>query len=407
MAADFIQQTRNVALSLLKPSAKELEHGLELHRECLVAESYGLFLQAPVDSDRLNELTNEGASDLEFQDTAEEMRVLGWLKTEELRRLYREAWEASGVDCTFVNAGEEGNDPMVLIKRLARYVRHCDEMPEFQGKALTVAGIKALRAEGKRALCLCPNGIPLTGNLSTAEDELRYLRVFAQLGARMMHLTYNRRNLIGDGCAEPANGGLSDFGRDVIQEMNRLGIIIDLAHTGWQTCLDAARASSRPVIVSHSAVWDLGRHVRCKPDEVIKAIVDSGGTIGITNVPRFLGGTGDICALLDHIDNVTKKFGVESVTIGTDAGFRYPSAADAALLPRAGQRSRWENHWPEGQHPSAPEWRKPEQVESLVWTNWPLFTVGLVQRGYRDDEIAKIIGGNLLRVAGQVWNPPA
>src|SRR5690606_26380862 len=137
---------------------------------------------------------------------------------------------------------------------------------------------------------------------------LREIRVFAQLGVRMMHLTYKRRNAIGDGCGEPHDGGLSDFGHAVVAEMNRLGVMIDLAHTGWQTCRDAARATKRPLLVSHSAVHALSAHIRAKPDDVIRAVLGTGGTMGITNVPAFLGGSGDIRAFLEHLGYMVRTF---------------------------------------------------------------------------------------------------
>ena len=137
----------------------------------------------------------------------------------------------------------------------------------------------------------------------------------------MMHLTYNRRNPIGDGCAEPANAGLSDFGRAVIAEMNKVGVIIDVAHSGWRTCQEAAEASARPIVSSHSACAALNHHHRCKPDDVMRAIADKGGTLGITNVPAFLGGSGCIDALLDHIDHAVQVVGVDHVTIGTDRAY--------------------------------------------------------------------------------------
>ena len=86
----------------------------------------------------------------------------------------------------------------------------------------------------------------------SAEEELHLLKLFFMMGIRMMHLTYNRRNMLGDGCAELANGGLSDFGAMAIREMNRVGIIVDVAHSGWQTSLEAVKASSKPVVASHS-----------------------------------------------------------------------------------------------------------------------------------------------------------
>ena len=133
--------------------------------------------------------------------------------------------------------------------------------------------------------------------------------------------------------------------------------------------------------------------------------MDTGGTMGITNVPAFLGGRGDISALLDHIDYVAGKFGVDHVTIGTDRAYISSSAErETAKIPRrARQRTRWEALWQQNDAIYDPQWRQAHQVQSLAWTNWPLFTVGLVQRGYSDDDIRKIVGGNILRVIREAW----
>ncbi len=154
--------------------------------------------------------------------------------------------------------------------------------------------------------------MPIPQDWNSVEEELRDIRIFFQLGIRIMHLTYNRRNMIGDGCAEPANAGLSDFGRAVVAQMNHVGVIVDVAHAGWQTSLEAAQVSKRPMVSSHSGCCALNRHYRCKPDEVIGAIADTGGYIGICCIPAFLGGSGDISSVLDHIDYVIKGLFVSS-----------------------------------------------------------------------------------------------
>ncbi len=213
----------------------------------------------------------------------------------------------------------------------------------------------------------------------------------------MMHLTYNRRNMLGDGCAEPANGGLSDFGRAAVAEMNRVGVIPDVAHSGWQTSFDTAKASSRPVVASHTACDALNHHIRSKPDRVIKAIVDTGGYVGICAVPSFLGGKGNITAMLDHIDYVVKKFGADHAAIGMDVAYtsRNAAAENKKISGRRKPRARWEAFWPQGSLGSGSR----EAALSMAWTNWPLFTVGMVQRGYRDEDIQKVLGQNVLRVA--------
>jgi membrane dipeptidase len=404
-----IQKSRDVALNILNPSSRDLEHGLELHQNALVIESYGLGLRAPIDPDTVNTAIDEGASDRELQDLTEDMGMTRWALTPELRQEYQDAWQASGVTCTFQNAGEEGNDPLRLMKRLARHTYVTDAMPDFLQRVPTPNDIVTTHKSDKHCTYLTCNGIPLVGDQTNPQEELRYLRIFAQFGVRMMHLTYNRRNPIGDGCGEPNDAGLSDFGHATVAEMNHLGIIIDLAHTGWQTCLGAAKTSNQPVIVSHSVACTLNEHIRSKPDNVIRAVLDTGGTMGITNVPAFLGGNGDINAFLDHIDYVAKTFGTDAVTIGTDRSYtsQYVDEANSKLQPRPKQRNRWEALWPPDDPVKSPEWRQPHQEQSLTWTNWPLFTVGLVQRDYTDEDILKIIGGNILRVAKDVWNGSA
>jgi len=404
-----IQQARDVALDILKPSKSHLEHGLELHENALVIESYGLGLSAPVDPDPVNTAIEEGASDRELQDLTEDMSMTRWALAPELQQEYREAWQASGVTCTFQNAGEECNDPLRLMKRFARHTYLNDAMPDLLQRVTTPEDIVSAQKNGKRCKYLTCNGIPLVGDQTNPQEELRYIRIFAQLGARMMHLTYNRRNPIGDGCGEPNDAGLSDFGHATVAEMNRLGVIIDLAHTGWQTCRDAAKATNQPVVISHSVACALNEHIRSKPDDIIRAVLDTGGTMGITNVPAFLGGKGDVNAFLDHIDYVAKTFGTDAVTIGTDRSYssQYIPETNKKLNTRPKQRNRWEALWPPGDPVKSPEWRQPHQEQSMMWTNWPLFTVGLVQRGYSDDDILKIIGGNILRVAKDVWKGSA
>ena len=402
---EAIEKGREVALGILNPSQQELDRGLALHRESLVVESYSLGLSAPVDGDSIAAAIESGATERELQDLSENQSMTRWATVPELSAEFEAVWEASGVTCSFQNAGEEGNDPPVLMKRLARHTFVTDMMPNLMRRAVRPEDIEDAKNEGKHCRYMTGNGIPLAGDQRSPDEEVRFIRVFFQLGIRMMHLTYNRRNPIGDGCGEPANAGLSDFGRAVVKEMNRVGVMIDIAHTGRQTSLDAIAVSEQPVIVSHSCAHALNEHIRCKDDELIEKVIASGGTMGITNVAGFLGGKGDISAFLDHIEYVAKKFGADHVTIGTDRGYRSVGTdAERAKLPKQNRlRTRWEALWPPNDKKDAAEYNQAFQAESLMWTNWPLFTVGLVQRGFSDADIRKIIGGNILRVAKSVF----
>ncbi len=398
-----IQKARQVALKILKPSRKELEHGLELHKNSLVFDLYGFSPRAAVDGDMMKAAVEAGASEIELQDMKEDMQMTRCVTDPAERQEYMDAWEAAGVTCIFQNAGKVGMAISRMLRLLARFTYVTDMMRDFVYKAATPDDIVAAKKKDRHCLYFSANGVPLPQDWISVEEELRYIRVFFQLGIRMMHLTYNRRNLIGDGCGEPSDGGLSDFGRAVIAEMNRLGVIVDVAHCGWRTSREAAEVSDRPIVASHTTCGAVYEHIRSKPDSVIRTIVDKGGLIGICCVPSFFGGKGDIAKMMEHIDYAVKNFGAGHVAIGTDFAYTSRMAAEQnrKLPPRWKTRKGWEGLWPVGSLPTPPRGSQRSQL-SVAWTNWPLFTVGLVQLGYSDSDIQKILGGNALRVARAV-----
>jgi len=400
-----IREARDMGLDLLKPSKRDIEHGMELHADALVFESYGFAPRGTLDNDVLIDAMEAGASPAEISEIRENMSMTGAAIHPEQRAGCEEAWEASGVTAIFQNAGQEGQTPRIMMRRLAHFTYAADLLRGLIVRATMPDDIVAAKKQGKHCYYMMTNGVPLNQQWISIEEELQLIRVFFQLGVRMMHLTYNRRNMIGDGCGEKANAGLSDFGRAVVAEMNRVGVIADVAHSGWQTSLDAAKVSEKPMVASHSGCVSVHNHFRSKPDEVIRAIADTGGYIGIAAIPAFLGGAGDINAFLDHIDYVVKNFGADHVTIGMDVGYSLPhkEAQGREWPAKPPSREPWRSLWPTKAH-SAPEWTQPRQKLSLAWTNWPLFTVGMVQRGYSDDDIRKILGGNVMRVARAAWD---
>ena len=390
-----IETAKQAALDILKPSRRDLDHGLQLHADSVVFESYGFAPRAALDGDAIRQAVEAGASDIEIQDMREDMGMTRATIDQAEHAEFLQAWKASGVTCIFQNCGEEGNDPLRLMKRLARFTYLTDMLGDDLRRAIFPADVQRAKEAGGGCLYFSGNGVPLTQAWVSPQDELRYVRIFYQLGIRMMHLTYNRRNVLGDGCAEPTNGGLSDFGRAAVDEMNRVGVMVDVAHSGWRTSLEAAQRSSKPMVASHSTCGALYEHTRSKPDNVIRAIVDTDGYIGICCISRFLRRSGDIASFLDHIDHVVKKFGPDHVSIGTDVAYqsRYAAQESAKVPPRPKRRTRWAALWPPDSFITSER-----MTQSLAWTNWPMFTVGLVQRGHSDDVIRKIIGGNVLRV---------
>lgn len=397
---DTIQSARAIALDILKPNPRDLQHGLALHTQALVFDGYAFAPRAAVDGKAVAQALADGASDLELQDLNEDMGMTRAVPSVRERDELQVAFRAAGVTCIFQNAGEECQHPQRLLKRLARFTFLTDMLKPLLTRAATPRDIEETKRAGRHCLYLTGNGVPLPQDWNTVEEELRYIRIFFQLGIRMMHVTYQRRNMLGDGCAETANGGLSDFGRQAIAEMNRQGVLVDVAHSGWRTSLEAAKASAKPVVASHTTATGLHRHIRSKPDDVLRALAESGGYAGICCIPPFLGGTGDIAAFLNHIDYVVKLVGVDHVAIGTDIAYtsRQEAAERKQVPARRKSRTRFAALWPRETTTTTAAAR-----DSLAWTNWPLFTVGLVQRGYRDEDIRKIIGGNVLRVCRAVF----
>lgn len=396
-----IDGPREVALKLLQPTQAQLERAWELHFGSIVFESYGFAPRCAIDGEAFNEAVRGGAGPDELADLRESMSMNGHTRSEREKREFFEAFRAAGVTCIFQNAGEEGSDPLRLIKRLAHFTRATDLQPELV-KVVHPGQVQELKKSGRLGLCFTGNGVPLRQEWASVRDELRLIPIFHELGIRMMHLTYNRRNPIGDGAGEPHDGGLSDFGHAVVAEMNRTGVIVDVAHSGWKTSLDAAKASAKPMVASHSACADLYKHFRSKPDEVIRAVCDTGGYIGLCGIPRFLGGKGDITALMDHLDHVLKKFGAEHAAIGVDTAYtsRFDKEERAKVLRRpdgssalGGSGDRWEHLWPQDDFQTTAEAER-----SVAWSNWPLFTLGMVMRGHSDDAIRRVLGGNVLRV---------
>lgn len=389
------QKIRQAALDILQPDEKTLKHGLELHEESYVFDAYGFSPGGGGECPRIAQLVEAGASRNEVIHTLEEFRQNSCFDNPEMAELLKAAWDFAGVNCNFQNSGLEGNDPVELLFRLSNYTAASDRLHDIYERAVFPDELDAIRQRGHRAVYMTTNGVPVPDNKISAAESLDLIGVFYRLGVRMMHLTYNRRNLIGDGCAEVSNAGLSSFGRDVVAEMNRTGVLVDVAHSGQKTSYEAAKASTRPMVASHTVASALSTHYRGKNDEVIRAIKETGGFVGVCTIPGFLQNSMDINAFLDHIEYIARKFGVDHVAIGSDSGI---SLASVPLPDLPLWRPIWEQYWTAPGVPQAVQ----QKEWSVNWLNWPVYTVGLVQRGFTDEEIRKIIGGNVRRVITEI-----
>lgn len=403
---DFIFERQKIAwekaLSLLKPSAAQLEHGLELHRELFVTDHFGFLPSVCYNKkfvDKWNELK---AGNIGARELAERMTYFYYdccCSDEKYQDVFRRAMRNSGLNC-MIHTVAEGKSREEDIKRMSCNLMLFRKFRDTIVQAGNADDILKINAEGKVAILWSVNGPPIVGELQDPDQELNWVDVWRRIGVRLMHLTYNRRNFIADGCGEPANAGLSELGRELIAKLNECGIIVDVPHTGKQSCIEAAKASSKPIMASHTAAKALFDYIRCKDDETLKAIADTGGMVGVYSFVGMLGGNDDINTMLDHIEYIAKTIGVDHVGIGTDNRFsaeQCPEYSTISGYPNARfNPHKWWGIWKKNPH--TPKNPLESSSGSLAWSNWPLFTVGLVCRGFSDEDIAKMHGRNFLRV---------
>lgn len=204
---------------------------------------------------------------------------------------------------------------------------------------------------------------------------------FHNLGQRVSQLTYNRRNRIGTGCFESRDTGLTAYGVQIVQEMNRAGMAIDVSHCSQRTCLDAFEISRKPVLITHSNSGSLVANPRCKSDAVIRAMAAKGGVMGITSVSAFVSPRrpATLDDVLSHFDHVARVAGIEHVGLGSDTDLETLDPKTGGILPR---------YAIQGLEPA-------RKVFAL--------TEGLLRRGYTDRQIELVLGGNFQRALTEIW----
>jgi membrane dipeptidase len=292
----------------------------------------------------------------------------------ELKR-YRD----SGVNFVSLNIGMDLNSFENTMQVLARYRSYVVSHPDQYVLGLTVTDIRMAKETGKLAIAFDPEGSePLLGNLNM-------ISLYYDLGVRQMLLAYNRDNRASGGCME-GQIGLTDFGKDVVSEMNRVGMVVDLSHMSDRATLEACEISTAPVIFSHSNPSGLRQHARNISDEQIKACARTGGVVGINGIGDFLGGTSSEL-IVQNIEYVINLAGPEHVGIGLDY-----------VIDKQELIEYVEGH---------PDIFPPDKIGDILSfvepEQFPEFTELLYQKGYSEHVIQGILGGNFLRVAEQVW----
>ena len=292
----------------------------------------------------------------------------------ELKR-YRD----SGVNFVSLNIGMDMDAFENVIQVIACYRKYIIGHPDDFVLAVSVNDIQKAKESGKLAIAFDLEGSePLIG-------DLNLISFYYDLGVRQMLLAYNKDNRASGGCME-GKIGLTDFGKKVIREMNRVGMVVDVSHMGYLTTMDVFDTSIAPVIFSHSNPKGLRNHARNISDEQIKACAKTGGVVGINGIGDFLGGTNSEI-VVENIEYVINLVGFEHVGIGLDYVIDKQELADYI-----------EGH---------PDVFPPDKIKDILAfvepEQFPEFTELLHKKGYNEQMIRGILGENFLRVAKKVW----
>ena len=306
-----------------------------------------------------------------------------------------------GVTAMNITVTDMQSDFERAVIDIACWRRRCAETGGSWVLVERAADIDLAKQQGKAGLIMGWQ------NAKPFGDRLERIAAFQQLGLRVVQLTYNEANLVGDGCLEKRNAGLSAFGIEAVKEMNRTGIAIDLSHCAEQTCLDACRHSSRPVFLTHANANAVIQRPRNKSDVVIKAVADSGGVVGCSihaylnwrGDPRQQPTLDDFVANVKYIGNLV---GFEHVGIGTD----FPSVESYEAVRHVMVMSRTKYAASGGDFAEAfgdvMEARYPKETPTPA--QFPVLAEALARGGLASQEIVNVLGRNFYRAFDRCWD---
>ena len=262
----------------------------------------------------------------------------------------------------------------------------------------TIADLEAAKAEGKIGIILAfqdPRCI---------EDSLDQLRALYELGIRVVQMTYNKANYIGCGCLESHDNGLTDFGRKALKAMNRYGSVADASHCGPQTTLDIIHCSEKPVVISHAGAYGVTENVRNKSDEMLRALRDNGGVIGVSPWgplcwKKETGKRPEMSDYLDHVDYIANLIGIDHIGFGGDSTLD-DNEDKSGIVEQATLYA-----------PVVEDYNRCVGVDPAVRHavgvrgSWEIGNVieAMRKRGYSDQDIGKFTGGNFIRVLKANW----
>jgi membrane dipeptidase len=293
--------------------------------------------------------------------------------------------KAAGFDAITVNIGFGEQGPEEHLRMIAALRHWLMARPEEYLLLLEADDVERARSTGRLAVGFDIEGANAVG------DQLSLIQLYYDLGVRWMLMAYNTSNRAGGGCQDE-DGGLTNFGRAMVAEMERVGMLLCLSHTGHRTVREVIAMATQPLIFSHSNCAALHPHPRNIPDELIRACAATGGVVGINGVGIFLG-KNDISSetYARHVDHVVQLVGPAHVSIALDYVF------DMRELEE--HLEKMKGTFPPGLgYEMGARFVPPEQLEEIVVT--------LQGWGYSDADLTALLGGNLLRLAKQVWKAP-
>lgn len=276
-------------------------------------------------------------------------------------------------------------------------IAHQDYVIQCRG----VADIRYAHEAGRLAW------VPVIESASCIENEVDRIDVLYGLGIRSMGVCYSESNMLGAGLKELRDGGLTDFGYDAVVRMNKVGMLIDVSHAGDQTALDTIEASRKPIVISHAGARALMPTARMFPDDALIALAEKGGVIGL-EVAGFGLRTeehpdGDIEGYMQHMEYCIDLLGIDHVGCGPDAMYGDHVGHYRAFHDR-NKAYGW-GQTPRPGKPQEPEYPSIEYVKGMENPTECLRNVArwMIKRGYSDEEVSKVIGGNALKLLKKVW----
>src|SRR5688500_10275685 len=299
-------------------------------------------------------------------------------------------FQDSGINIFHIAVGTGGRDAHLgTLRFIAAWNSFLSNHDQHLMRVDSPADLERVKGSGKVGVLL---GVQNSEHFQSADD----VNLFHGLGQRVSQLTYNTRNLIGNGATERRDEGLSDFGVSIVERMNKVGMTVDVSHCGDRTTLDAFEVSKKPVLITHSNCRALvPGHPRSKTDEAIKKMAATGGVMGITGVRMFVKADEQTTVehVLNHFDHVVKLVGVEHVGVGSDMdldGYDDMPPEENKKL-RAGYKGSY-------------SFREKIDIEGLDHPQRMFdLTEGLIRRKYNDKDIELILGGNFKRALAQIW----